>query len=182
MTLPPLVHAGVLEDGHAAFEQGDYQIALGLWRPLADQGDADAQYHLGIMYASGRGVIRDHGTAVIWYRKAANQGHKRAQSHLAVAYAMGQGIGRDLDEYIKWSRLSARQGYAVAQYNLGMAYLEGKGVDPDPVEAYAWLSLAAAQCHGEAIAALSRVKDTMTPNQIEKAQVLARECAASEKD
>src|SRR6476659_8327251 len=46
--------AGPLEDGEAAFKRGDYATALRLWRPLANQGDARAQYYLGAIYANGQ--------------------------------------------------------------------------------------------------------------------------------
>ncbi len=48
--------AGPYEDGHADHERGDYETALILWKPLADQGDADAQFNLGLMYAHGHGL------------------------------------------------------------------------------------------------------------------------------
>ena len=52
--------AGPIEDGIAAFEQGDYATVLRLWRPLAEQGNVRAQFTLGFMYYSGRGVSQDH--------------------------------------------------------------------------------------------------------------------------
>jgi TPR repeat protein len=56
--------AGPVEDGVAAAKRGDDATALRLFRPLADKGDAAAQYFLGLMYANGRGVRRDDATAV----------------------------------------------------------------------------------------------------------------------
>ena len=55
----------------------------------AEQGDADAQYNLGVMYANGRGVRQDDAQAVQWYRKAAEQGDAEAQFNLGVMYADG---------------------------------------------------------------------------------------------
>ncbi len=52
--------AGPFEDGVAAYKRGDYATALRLWRPLAEQGDADAQFNLGLMYANGEGVPQDY--------------------------------------------------------------------------------------------------------------------------
>jgi uncharacterized protein len=62
-----------------AYARGDYATTLRLVRPLADRGDADAQYRLGFMYAHGEGVTQDYVFAVIWYRKAAEQGYGDAQ-------------------------------------------------------------------------------------------------------
>ncbi len=62
------------DEGVAAYDRGEYPTALREWRPLAKQGDADAQYNLVIMYSSGEGVPQDYAEAVRWYRKAAEQG------------------------------------------------------------------------------------------------------------
>ena len=62
------------QKGLTAYKSGDYATALREWTPLAKQGDADAQYNLGVMYEKGRGVPKDDKTAVKWYRLAAKQG------------------------------------------------------------------------------------------------------------
>ena len=79
----------------AAYESKDYATALKLWRPLAEQGDAQAQYNLGIMYDNGQGVPQDDAEAVKWYRKAAEQGIAKAQYNLGVMYANGRGVPQD---------------------------------------------------------------------------------------
>src|SRR6266404_6354279 len=65
-------------------------------RVRAERGDAQAQYELGVSYASGRGVARDYGEAARWYRKAADQGYARAQSNLGSMYYYGKGVARGL--------------------------------------------------------------------------------------
>ena len=62
------------QKGLAAHESGDYATALREWTPLADQGNASAQYNLGQIYRQGQGVPQDDKTAVKWYRLAAEQG------------------------------------------------------------------------------------------------------------
>ncbi len=59
--------AGPFEDGLAAHERGDYATALRLFRPLGEQGNASAQYNLGVMYALGQGVPRDNVQAYMWF-------------------------------------------------------------------------------------------------------------------
>ncbi len=59
--------AGPIEDGLAAHERGDYAWALRLFRPLGEQGNASAQYNLGVMYALGQGVPRDNVQAYMWF-------------------------------------------------------------------------------------------------------------------
>jgi TPR repeat protein len=56
------------------------------YRLAADQGDADAQFNLGVMYDTGRGVPQDDAEAERWYRLAADQGDANAQSNLGVMY------------------------------------------------------------------------------------------------
>ncbi|HJL65723.1 MAG TPA: tetratricopeptide repeat protein, partial [Arenicellales bacterium] len=72
--------------GVAAYESGDFATALGEFRPLAEQGDADAQYNLGVMYEKGRGVPQDDKIALKWFTLAAEQGFARAQHNLGVMY------------------------------------------------------------------------------------------------
>ena len=96
--------------GWTASQSGDYATALREWTPLAEQGDADAQYNLGVMYEKGRGVLQDYKTAVKWYRLAAEQGNASAQSNLGVMYAIGQGVIQD-DVYAHmWGNIAASNG------------------------------------------------------------------------
>ena len=78
--------AGPYEEGVAAYHRGDYATAVRLFRPLAEQGDAAAQYSLGLMYHQGRGVPQDDAEALKWYRLAAKQGDAHAQHYLGVMY------------------------------------------------------------------------------------------------
>jgi uncharacterized protein len=71
--------AGPLGDAEAANDRGDYATALRLFRSLAEQGNADAQYHLGHMYFVGQGIPQDYAEALKWYRLAADQGLSLAQ-------------------------------------------------------------------------------------------------------
>ena len=68
--------AGCLsQNGFTAAQRGDYATALREWEPLAEQGNASAQYYLGVMYYYGQGVPQDYKTAVKWYKPAAKQGN-----------------------------------------------------------------------------------------------------------
>jgi TPR repeat protein len=73
MTLVSAAVAGPFEDADAAYQRGDYATALRLWRPLAEQGSANAQYVLGIMYANGRGVPQNDVQAHMWFNLAASR-------------------------------------------------------------------------------------------------------------
>ncbi|WP_148132454.1 tetratricopeptide repeat protein, partial [Neisseria sp. HMSC074B07] len=66
--------------------------AVQWYRKAAEQGLADAQYNLGMMYANGQGVRQDYAEAVRWFRKTAEQGLAEAQYNLGLAYEQGQGV------------------------------------------------------------------------------------------
>jgi TPR repeat protein len=123
------------------------------WLPtrLSEQGDASAQYNLGVSYDNGYGVPEDDAEAVKWYRLAAEQGHALAQYNLGVSYDNGYGVPEDDAEAVKWYRLAAEQGDASAQYNLGVSYDNGYGVPADSAEAVKWYRLAAEQAHASAL-------------------------------
>ena len=70
--------AGQYEDGTAAYHHKDYQTALKLWQPLAEQGDVKAQYNLGVMYKKGLGVTKDYAQAHMWFHLAAIRGDANA--------------------------------------------------------------------------------------------------------
>jgi TPR repeat protein len=84
------------EDGVAALKRGDYATALQLLGPLADQGNARAQFKLGVMYYEGQGVPQDYAEAVKWYRRAADQGYADGQGVLGFFYEKGDcGVPQD---------------------------------------------------------------------------------------
>ena len=72
------VVAGPLEDANAAIKRRDYATAVRLIRPLAEQGDANAQYILGVFYDNGLGVPQDKVRAYMWFNLSAAQGREGA--------------------------------------------------------------------------------------------------------
>ena len=137
--------AGPFEDGEAAYQRDDYATALRLWKPLADKGEAKAQYSLGLMYYVGLGGVEDEKEAARWYQLAAEQGHMLAQSHVGFMYYKGTGVAQDYKEAARWFRLAAEQGDPYAQEKLGFMYNNGWGVAQDDKEAARWFRLAAKQ-------------------------------------
>jgi tetratricopeptide (TPR) repeat protein len=106
--------SGGINSGAAAFNQGDYDAALRVWRPLAEQGNAGAQLDLGFMYDNGYGVPQDYREAIAWYRRAADQGNDRAQYNLGHMYDKGDGVPRDYIQAHMWYDIA---GVAVAVKN-----------------------------------------------------------------
>ena len=82
---------------------------------LANQGDADAQYMLGLMYAKGEGVPQDYAKARQWFEKAANQGNADAQYGIGWMYYEGEGVPQDYAKARQWFEKAANQGSSDAQ-------------------------------------------------------------------
>jgi TPR repeat protein len=99
--------AGPYEDATSALQRENYALAARLFRPLAEQGNVDAQFNLGLLYGVGQGVPQDYQESVKWYRLAAKQGNAGAQGQLAVRYANGQGVPKDFIRAHMWSNLAA---------------------------------------------------------------------------
>ena len=123
------------DKGLTAYNNGDYATALKEWKPLAEEGDVDAQYHLGVLYDNGDGVPQDYKEAVRWYTLAAEQGVAEAQFNLGNMYYDGQGVSVDYKEAVRWFTLAAEQGDVDAQYNLDFIHRKGLGVPQDDKEA-----------------------------------------------
>lgn len=106
--------AGPFEDAVAAYKNGNYETALQLLRPLADDGRGDAEYTLGFMYFNGKGVARDYAEAAKWIRLSAEQGRADGQYALGHLYLNGQGVAQDNVLAHMWFDLSAAQGTQIA--------------------------------------------------------------------
>jgi TPR repeat protein len=109
LLLTSLAHAD-FQDGLDAHDRGDYETALKEWLPLAEQGKAQAQFNLGLLYQRGQGVPQDYTEAGDWYRQAAAQGHASAQDQLGSLYYYGQGVPQDYVQAHVWYNLAAAQG------------------------------------------------------------------------
>ena len=165
-----------LDKGIAAYNQGDYATALRIWESLAKQGDAGAQFNLGVFYEKGEGVLQDYKTALKWYELSAIQGNATAQYNLCVWYNKGRNVIQDDKIALKLCNLSAKQGNADAQFNLGVFYGNGTGVIQDNIYAHMWWNISASNRHKNAIKYRDIIVKQMKPRDISTAQKLAREC------
>ena len=109
---------------------------------LANQGIAEAQFNLGLIYDNGEGVRQDYSKAAQWYEKAANQGIAEAQFNLGLKYNDGEGVRQDYTKARQWYEKAANQGFAEAQFNLGLMYYNGKGVRQNTATAKEWFGKA----------------------------------------
>ena len=113
--------------------------------------DAEAQFGLGLQFATGAGATQDYAQAADWYRKAAEQNHGLAQFNLGTMYARGQGVVRDDAQSVVWFGRAAKLGDAGGQYHMGrncqrtsMEGLPAEALEAR-IEAYKWFQLSAAQ-------------------------------------
>ena len=110
----------VMATARADHERGDFATALREFRPAveavkgyrmaAEQGNADAQLNLGMLYYTGLGVRQDYAEAVKWFRGAAEQGEADAQVSLGLMYQAGQGVPKDYVQAHMWFTLAAARG------------------------------------------------------------------------
>ena len=122
--------AADFQAGLAAYNKGDYAAALKEWQPLAEQGDANSQYNLGLLYARGQGVPQDYKQALTWYQKAADKGYSLALFNLGTLYEQGLGVEQD---GLKALNLY-RQAWGLKEDNIIFASLQ---LSPDPIRRYA---------------------------------------------
>jgi len=136
------------QKGLDAYNNDNYAIALRELKPLAEQGNANAQYYLGRTYEFGTNQIGgdrsgNDETAVKWYRLAAEQGHAGAKSSLGNMYAEGSGVEKNYETAVKWYTLAVEQGDATAMLRMGLMYKRGEGVPRNLETSVKWYKRAA---------------------------------------
>ena len=167
--------ATTLEEGVSAIEKQDYTTAFQVFEELAEQGNAEAQYNLAILYRQGKGVKQDNAIALKWIEKSANQGLASAEYYLGHLYDNGDTVTRNSLTAVNWYKKAAEKGNPLAQSNLGVAYANGEGVKQDIIKAYVWFSLAASQGLTAALENRNILKKEMSEELQANAQRLTRE-------
>ena len=142
LLLTSMAWSAEFEKGQEAYDLGDFESALAEWQPLADSGNADGQFGIGLLYANGFGVALDDDQALKWYSLAADQGHADAQCNIAIMYQNGWGVPQSDEEAVRWYSLAAENGVTAAQINLARMYFSGYGIEQNDVEAYKWFTIA----------------------------------------
>ncbi len=161
------------DKGFNAYSEGDFATALAEWQPLAEQGDANGQFGLGLLYANGWGVDLNDDEALKWYGLAAGQGHGEAAYSLGVMNANGWGVPQSDDEAFKWYSMAADRGFTTAQIGLGKMYAIGYGAPLDIVQAHMWYNVAAMLDDYNAEFERDELARMMSAEDIAKAEELA---------
>ena len=152
------IWAQSVKAGIDAWQRADFARAVAIWRPLAERGDADAEFNLGQAYRLGRGVPTNLAAAKTWFERAANQGHVDAETTLGLLLFQNG----DQSDGLSWLKKAAQQGEPRALLVYGTALVNGDSVTQDPVLGYAYVSRAAAQGLGPARQTLSQL-DQLLP-------------------
>ena len=139
--------AGPMEDGAEAYRYGDFAGAMAAWRPLAESGDAAAQFNVGILHDVGQGVSRDQAEAARWYMMAATLGNVPAMFNLGLMYEDGEGVEQNIEIALNWYRKAAEAGDVLAQFKLGSYHETGTHLAQDHPEALNYYLMSAAQRH-----------------------------------
>jgi cell division septation protein DedD len=156
--------------GIDAWQKSDYSGAVAIWRPLAEKGDADAEFNLGQAYRLGRGVPTNLAAAKTWFERAGSQGHVDAQTTLGLLLFQNGNQA----EGLKWLKQAAEQGEPRALLVYGTALVNGDGVTQDPILGYAYVSRAAAQGLEPAKQTLAQLDKLIPLEDRKRAVVLAR--------
>jgi len=115
LLLASLTPAGAVTTGPAsdvfgsavvAYRTGDHTRALEGWRALADEGNALAQYNVGLLHYLGHGTARSYAQALIWFHAAARQGLAASYLRLGGMFERGEGVPRDFEQSYLWYTLA----------------------------------------------------------------------------
>jgi len=163
------VSAQSVKTGIDAWQRSDYATAVAVWRPLAEKGDADAQFNLGQAYRLGRGVSINLAAAQTWFERAAEKGHLDAQTTLGLMlFQNGNRTGG-----LRWIKLAAEKSEPRAMLVYGTALFNGDGVGQDTTLGYAYVARAAAQGLMAARDTLTQLDGMLSPDERKKGQALA---------
>lgn len=105
-------------------------------KSYADDGNADAQYEIGVCYFDGNNVSQDKAEAFRYFKLSADQGYAEAQYKVGVCYGEGEGVELNKIEAFKYYKLSADQGNSEAKYKVACCYFSGDGVEANKAEAF----------------------------------------------
>ena len=167
--------------GIAAYQANNLPLAYQEFLTAANDGHADSQFNVGLMYEQGIGVSKDEMEAIEWYTKSALQDNSAAQFNLGVLYENGRGTAIDYAKANEWYRKASVQGDPLAIGNLGMLYVRGQGVKENKVAGVALLLVSATMDPSPQNHAKQNITATrgLSTAMITEAQALAQELSTA---
>ena len=91
-------------------------------KEIAEKGNSDVQYNLGLIYSNGEGVKKDLEEAIYWFKESASLNNVLAEYKLGYIYDNGLGVQKDSIKAYKYYLSAGQKGNADAQYKLGIFY------------------------------------------------------------
>ena len=136
---------------------------------LADEGDPNAQYVIGIVYKIGRDIYKNdplklkksESLSFDYFRESASKGNPEALFELGKCYEEGRGVAKNINEAVRLYTLSDEKGNSEAAFALGVRYHHGYGVPRDEEKAISYFRSAASSCHQQAKDFLSMLGHTL---------------------
>lgn len=164
------VSAQSVKAGIEAWQRSDYPAAVAIWRPLAEAGDADAQFNLGQAYRLGRGVPINLSAAKTWFERAARSGHLDAETTLGLLLFQNGEQAQGL----KWLKQAADKDEPRALLVYGTALYNGDGLTQDRVLGYSYVLRAATLGLAPARETLGQLDQLMPAADRQKALAMAQ--------
>ena len=98
------------ESGLKAYNKGQFKEAIENWTPIAEEGNSNAQYNLGLMYHNAQGVKQDFSEAAKWFLMSAEQGNIKSMQLLSTMHVLGKGVSKDFIESYIWATIASKNG------------------------------------------------------------------------
>ena len=140
-----------IEQQHEDEKTDQVDIKTQILIKAAEQGNADAQYKLGLSYEHGDRVEQNYVKAAHWYILSSNRGNANAQFNLANMYEQGLGVSKNLYEAADLYKAAAEQGHSNAQTHYGLCLKNGIGTEENQTEAVKWFVRASEKGNAAAI-------------------------------
>jgi len=156
--------------------KGDFENALSLWKPLAENGHTNGQMNLGHMYSNGDGVEKDLEAAFSWYLKAAKQDILHGQFMVGTMYIDGHGIKKNLKEGLNWIGRAARKGHSDSQLRLASLFILGEEVKTNITNALFWLYAAHFEGNAGAQELIKPIEKEIPKEKLDTIKKHVREC------
>lgn len=118
---PGITYAGISHKTKVALRLHDHAKAFKLLKVQAVKNDAEAQYHLALLYRTGKGTKQSYKNAFYWFKKSADNGNIRAQYNCGILFENGYGVEANEKKALRWYKMAAKKGHRKSKEKLRSA-------------------------------------------------------------
>ena len=115
---PGIVNAKISHESKVALRLHDYNKALKLLKSQAVRNNADAQYHLALLYRTGKGTKQNYKKAFYWFKRSADNGNLRSQYNCGILFENGYGVKANEKKALRWYKMAAKKGHSKSKAKL----------------------------------------------------------------